>query len=138
MENEHQGLPEEVGSQKRLAPGVASTLAVVALINIGVQLILFLKSALVDGDIAIAGFSLFFLALFGLTYYLSLKRSLPKVTFISSIACSLAVCFGGLVLRFGFAVPVEQSVLVAIVAFVFMAVISCPAAFISRRRRYEE
>ena len=137
MENEHQGLPEEIKPPKGIGEGVSSTLAVVALVSIGIQLILFFKSAFVDGDIAIAGFSLFFLALFGLVYYLSLKRALPKVVFLSSVICSPAICFGGLVLYFGFSVPAEQSVIASIVSFVFMAILSCPAALISRGWRHE-
>ena len=136
MENEHQGLPEEIESRKRGNRGVSSALAAVALTNIGIQLILFLKAALVDGDIAISGFSLFFLALFGLTFYLSLKRASAKAVFLASVICSPSISVGGLILFFGFSVPADLSVAISIVAVVFMVVVSGPAVFITKGWRH--
>ncbi len=138
MENEHQGVPEKLDNKQGLGQGLSSALSVVSLINIGVQIVLFLKATTVDGDIAIAGFSLFFLALFGLAYYLSIKQSRPKVVFISSIACSLLSCVGGIVLFFGFSVPIEQSAAISLASFVFTLLISGPALLVSKGWKHEK
>ena len=138
MENEHREVPERVVPCPEPTSSLfASVVSVIALVSIGAQLVLLLKSILIDQDVAIAGFSLFFLAIFGLAYYLTLKRASSQLVFYSGIACSFLCGAAGSIAFILLSASMEICVTSPFVLICLMGGVCMPSIILSKGTRHE-
>ena len=76
MAGEHQKIHQVVTPENNRPSLFDNVLLIAAELGAGSQCVLLSKVVLIDRDIAIAGFSFFFLAIFGIAYLISLRKAL--------------------------------------------------------------
>lgn len=126
MEREHQEVHPVVENARQESSLFSDVLLIVSLLGIGSQAVLLTKVVLIDHDIAVAGFSLFFYALFGIAYLLALKRANKFLTKWAGVIASLLAAASALITFSFLSSEISSWVVASIISLAFSGILSLP------------
>jgi len=138
MAEEHQELHQVVTPAQRKPSFFDNALFVIAGLGVCSQCVLLGKVILIDHDLAISGFSLFFLAIFGIAYLISLKRAALKLMRWVGIALPIVTAAVIFVVFLALQRPMAEWFASAIIAFALSFVVTAPSFLCSRCKSNEK